>query len=331
MKRKLYLALCAVSISHILPAQSGFYVGNDAALDIKANTAFHISGLVLQPGNDYRISNTEMLSNNTVAHYTVQNYVSGATTFSNNIPPFTGIMGYYYADTDLNGIDESVLGIKIHNGNYWQTLPTGSRNNLTNIVLSDAVSNLVIREIVLADQFVTLPLVWGPVQAIRYNNDVRVSWSTRSEQAVAHFQVERSLDGRQWLPEGDAVEARNLAGEQSYQATDDNAPSQRLYYRIRQQDFDGRYTYSAVVAVAAIGESLSVNVFPNPTVSNFRVTGIDPLSIHKVEVFDTRGALLLNWTKARAEYDIRALANGVYHIRVHLRNGETQNKQLIKK
>lgn len=331
MKQKFCTAICALSLWHITSAQSEFFVGNNAPFDIKENTTVYLNGLILQPGNSYSIANTEMYISNSVTHYTVQNYVSGAVTFSNNIPPFSGVLGYHYSDDNLNGITESALAIKIHNGYYWQSIPTASRNEASNMILSNYVSNLNFREMVLADQFVALPLIWGPVQAIRNNNDISVNWSTRSEQAVSHFQVERSADGRQWLAVGNVVDARNIGGEQNYSAVDRGAPAHRLYYRIRQQDFDGRITYSAVVTAAAIGESLSINVFPNPASGSFRLTGVDVLNIQKVEVFDTRGALVLSFSKAQNEYDIRSVASGVYHVRIQTRNGDTQNQQLIKK
>ena len=331
MKRKLQLLLCALAATQLVSAQSEFYVGNDASLNIKANTYLYAAGLLLLPTADYRFSNTELLKSGTVSNYTVQNYVTGATSFSGNLQPFSGWVGYYYSDDNLNGISETALGIKVHNGSYWQNLFTAARNAGSNLVQAAPVSNLRIRELVLADEFVTLPLVWGPVQALRQNDEVRVSWSTRSEQAVSHFQVERSLDGRQWLPAGDAVNANNLSVEQDYRVTDDKAPAQRLYYRIRQQDFDGRFSYSAVVAVAAPGENLFVSVSPNPAPGSFRVLGVDPSTIGKIEIFDTRGAAVMSWSKTQTSYDIRTLVSGVYHVRVHLRTGEIQNTQLIKK
>src|SRR5690606_4779161 len=144
-------------------------------------------------------------------------------------------------------------------------------------------------------------------------------------------QVERSNDGRQWLPVGNAIDARNIGGEQSYSTIDQDAPAHRLYYRIRQHDVDGRSSYSAVVTAAAVGESLSINVFPNPASGSFRITGVDVLNIQKVELLDSRGAVAISFSKAQAEYDIRSIAAGVYHVRIHTRSGDTQNQQLIKK
>lgn len=331
MKKKLSLALCALSACILSSAQSGIYVGPNAALDIRQNTIFYAGGLVLQPASDYKISNTEMLISNDVANYTLQTYVSGVRRFSNPTPLFTGIVGYYYSDADLNGIPESNLGIKVHNGNYWQSVTTASRDIINNLVISSSVSNLALREIVLADEFVTLPVVWGPVQAIRNADAVRLNWSTRSESAVSHFQAERSLDGRTWLPVGTQVNARNQSGEQFYQTNDEQAPAQRLYYRIRQHDLDGRINYSGVVAVAAIGESIALQVFPNPTANSFRITGINPSQIQGIELYDARGAKIQGWTRLQAEYDIQHLASGVYHVRIQLQDGSTENKQIIKK
>lgn len=328
--KKIYLTACAFCICYILPAQTAFSVGS-SSMEIKPGTAIFINGLIMQPDNTYLISSSQFTNSSDASHYTTQNYVSGTISFNNALPAFSGIIGYYYSDANLNGIAEDQLGIKVHTGQYWRSLSTASRNDVENYVLSNPVSSLVFSELVLADQLVSLPVVWGSVHAVRNNNDVRISWSTRTEQAVSHFQVERSADGRRWSTSGAAVPARNISGEQSYAVTDANVPSHRLYYRIRQEDTDGKFSYSAIISVAAAGESLSATVYPNPVASSFRLTGINVLNIQKVEILDTRGALVESWNKGQSEYDVRQLASGVYHIRIHFINGETQNKQLIKK
>lgn len=330
MKQKFYTILCALLSATAMKAQTELFVGAESALDIKANTIFSAGGLTLQPSIDYRFSNTEMVKANEASNYTTQTYVSGVARFT-NIAPFSGIVRIQYSADGLNGIPENVLGIKTHTGQLWKSLPTLLRDQTMKMVTSEPVSDLYFFEIVLADEMLSLPLAWGRVEGLRINEAVRVSWSTRSEEAVSHFQIERSTDSRNWVPVGNRVEARNQSGEQHYQGLDLNAPSGRIFYRVRQYDLDGRSTYSAIVAVAGIGEALEIQVFPNPSIRDFRIVGVGASSILTVDLYDTRGARLKSWTGGLTEYDIQSLASGVYHVRIQLRNGEIFNKQIIKK
>ncbi|MGX5852124.1 choice-of-anchor Q domain-containing protein [Dyadobacter jiangsuensis] len=106
-----------------------------------------------------------------------------------------------------------------------------------------------------------LPVSWISLSARRNDaSQVVLDWRV-DERAVSHYQVERSLNARNFVPAG-TLTARG-DGTTEYTFTDPTPVLQRAYYRIRQTDLDGSYSYSRVLSIAGI-EEIGLTAFPNP-------------------------------------------------------------------
>lgn len=106
-----------------------------------------------------------------------------------------------------------------------------------------------------------LPVSWISLSARRNDaSQVVLDWRV-DERAVSHYQVERSLNARNFVPAG-TLTARG-DGTTEYTFTDPTPVLQRAYYRIRQTDRDGSYSYSRVLSIAGI-EEIGLTAFPNP-------------------------------------------------------------------
>ena len=328
--RKLYTLLCSSIIVSYLPAQTVLKVQPGTDLFLKAGTIFHAGGLVLNPDTDYSLSDNELTVESSVGHYTINNYASRVLNWQQLTPAFSGVIRFYYSDDVLNGIAESSLALNTYNGSYWQYLTTAYRNSTENYVETNAVSAVSFSEFALSDELHTLPLQWGPVLAQRSDQGVEVRWTTRQEQQVFHFVVERSSDNRQWLAVSESIAARNQPDEQEYQFADRSAPIQRIYYRIRQHDLNGTFRYSPVATVGTgTGNSL-LAVYPNPSVDGFRLLSSDPGQVLRIDLIDAAGARVKSWTKSETWYSLSTVAAGRYHLRVELKNSETKHLSLIK-
>lgn len=100
------------------------------------------------------------------------------------------------------------------------------------------------------------------------NRTVRLDWKTASEFNNAYFEVQRSLDGQQFTVLSQ-VQGRGTSGQASSYSFTDAAPGDAAtcYYRLRQVDLDGSFSFSPVrTVVLAAGDSLvQLAVAPNPT------------------------------------------------------------------
>jgi hypothetical protein len=78
---------------------------------------------------------------------------------------------------------------------------------------------------------------------------VQLLWQTQQEFNNAGFEVQRSADGSRFEPLS-FVTGKNFPGENKYVFTDSKAGYLSWYYRLKQVDEGGRFTYSSVVPVA---------------------------------------------------------------------------------
>ena len=152
---------------------------------------------------------------------------------------------------------------------------------------------------------------------------VRLAWATASEKNSARFEVERSPDGHRFGRVATLAGAGSSSTPHAYRLTDANLPAApTLYYRLRQVDTVGSFSYSPVRTVARVVGGGSLTIFPNPARSTATLTGATGNA--PVQVVDALGRL-----KATATTDASGraslipaggLAPGTYVVRVGARS-----------
>lgn len=125
----------------------------------------------------------------------------------------------------------------------------------------------------------TLPVEFVEFTAtLSDNKSVILKWKTATEQNNDFFSVEKSTNGFSFSEIGKIKGAGNSSSEKSYEFSDENAFKGVSYYRIKQNDFDGKFDYSEVVAVSYTVRpdgSCILKVFPNPCPGKCNVTLTD--------------------------------------------------------
>lgn len=147
---------------------------------------------------------------------------------------------------------------------------------------------------------------------------VRLAWTTASEKNSQSFDVERSTDGTGFVRIGTVAAAGSSSSARSYGLTDAALPAAAtLYYRLRQADTDGKFSYSVVRTVARPASTGALAVFPNPSRNVATLTGAAPATL--VRVFDAAGhAVFSTTTDAQGRAAVlppTGLAAGVYIVR----------------
>ncbi|MBS1583669.1 MAG: hypothetical protein JST66_15830 [Bacteroidetes bacterium] len=151
---------------------------------------------------------------------------------------------------------------------------------------------------------------------------VRLDWATASEHDNDRFTVERSTDVTTWSPILEVPGAGNSTSVLAYSAQDEAAPAGDLYYRLRQTDTDGTTTVSDIRYVGPGGMAgADLLLYPNPASGSFQVgtrTRVDgPMTL---TLLDGAGRTVaerrLDPQSAPASFDVAALPEGLYHLRV---------------
>ncbi|MBX3242386.1 MAG: T9SS type A sorting domain-containing protein [Chitinophagaceae bacterium] len=331
-KRLPGLVLVLAVLTQSSTGQTIISISSGTDLYISPGTTFTPGGLSLIPSSGFTISGLDIERSTTVANTLPTVYVSDVYRFSNSSNPFDGIIRFAYSDAALNGLDESTLAVAVYDDSEWQKEVIASYDVTDNYVITAPVAGRILNELTLTDAFATLPLHWGTVSAMRRENQFIVEWETSQEQDVSHFTVERSSDARDWITALASVPARNMPSVQRYSVTDTVYTPHRVYYRIRQHDLNGRYSYSAVATVAARKGERQVLVYPNPVGHSFSVRSMQTAGngIRLLQLFDARGGLVRTWTVPMPEYDISNLPAAVYYLHVQTTDNQVSNFRIIK-
>jgi len=122
-------------------------------------------------------------------------------------------------------------------------------------------------------QVISCPITALPIEMVSYTatkieQGILLNWATDMERNDDYFTVERSTNGIEWSPIAQVKAAGNSTKLDSYSYTDEEIINEHQYYRIKQTDFDGKYTYSKVLAVDNSESSIETNVYPNPAIGS---------------------------------------------------------------
>lgn len=86
------------------------------------------------------------------------------------------------------------------------------------------------------------------------NASVQLDWATASEVNNSYFEVERSTNGKEFTSINNQSGAGNSSSLRNYSFTDEAPLSGVSYYRLKQVDFDGKFTYSNLITVTIKNE-----------------------------------------------------------------------------
>lgn len=159
-----------------------------------------------------------------------------------------------------------------------------------------------------------LPLKFVHFTAAKVDEKVVLSWKTADELNTSHFEIERSTDGVLFEKIA-SMPAANSNGLHNYQQADHQPQKGINYYRIKQVDKDGRFTYSAVIRISFNNNESLLSVYPNPA-SQFVLLDFAALQQKvQVKIFDMQGRLILSEQKTDTQLlkiNIEKLAAGKY-------------------
>lgn len=172
----------------------------------------------------------------------------------------------------------------------------------------------------------TLPVELMAFRGTATGGGNQLTWQTASERNNAGFQLEYSpttASGFAWQPVGFVAGRGTTLERQTYSYFHELPAGVGAYYRLKQVDTDGKFTYSQVIYLKG-GESNSLMAYPNPGNGLFTVVGLNTET--PVDVFSQTGQLVTA-PFTNNQLDLRASPAGVYILAIP---GQGRNLKLIK-
>ena len=166
----------------------------------------------------------------------------------------------------------------------WKTLSLHSQTNTT-ITFNNQNANLASTDVVGTIRLIrsgqavarcttqqTLPVDLVSFEAEREGDNIKLNWSTASEESNDYFEIQKSYDGEVFTPIGYVDGAGNSNAVLDYSYTD--SETNKAYYRLKQLDYDGEFEYSdIVVAKGNRREVMSVRYFTLAGVETLKERG----------------------------------------------------------
>lgn len=207
-------------------------------------------------------------------------------------------------------------------------------NGTYNVILSyhDALGNPsgfdTVTEVTV-DTSSVLPISLMDFTAGYMDHQVLLNWQTASEMNNAYFVVERSLDGNLFDSLAKVSGAGNSSTIKVYSYTDglQKTSAALLYYRLKQVDLDGHFTFSQIVSVDLNnpGEAALLTLMPNPSNGHFRISlGTTPLNPVWLSVYNSASGQLIMQQQIRSvisDIDMTGKAKGIYLVRLLYADG----------
>ncbi len=182
-----------------------------------------------------------------------------------------------------------------------------------------------------------------PVELIDFNvqevqGEVLLNWVTASEENNAFYSVERSLDGVNYEVLSNLDGAGTTSEIQNYQYWDTNPQIGFNFYRIKQTDIDGSFSYSPVKSALVEDKTkLRLSVSPNPVSNN------EVLKVNWQLPQNTRGQILylidihgrvivkqaLSTNDREKEIPIDQLQKGLYILRIRTEGSRSIAQKVI--
>ncbi|OFX16748.1 MAG: hypothetical protein A2033_18310 [Bacteroidetes bacterium GWA2_31_9] len=238
------------------------------------------------------------------------------------------------AGDELSGFTRTACFVS-HYSSSWDSPATASAGGGSPYTLSRTGLNSFSPHAVLSD--VILPIELLTFNAVRDGKYVNVNWTTVSERNNDFFTIEHSKDANVFEFVTNYPGAGNSNDDLNYGIIDYRPFSTRSYYRLKQTDYDGKYSYSNIVAVDGVqnGDNFIIDVYQNENVIQVNIDN-NPETKYYVEIMDMLGKIIFKEEyhsiadKIIIDIDCRKYPLGIYNISIFNETSVKTQKIIVK-
>ncbi|MBE9461416.1 T9SS type A sorting domain-containing protein [Dyadobacter subterraneus] len=172
-----------------------------------------------------------------------------------------------------------------------------------------------------------LPVTLVNFAANKEGKLANLKWSTTMETNSDRFEIEHSLNGKNWNKIGTVTSNGESSSLKSYSFTDKNPADGENLYRLRMVDRDATFAYSRIISLAFDSLNADMSVYPNPATDKIILR--DFSNITKVLISDMNGRTVLQSDKtASGEINVKNLPTGTYAVKIIRSDGGISTQKL---
>jgi hypothetical protein len=203
-----------------------------------------------------------------------------------------------------------------------------------NLSYASGIMGLILRY----DDTSYVPVELINFSAVYITNKIHLHWITATETNNYGVEILRSENREIWTNIG-FIKGQGTTTERNYYSfIDERIYGNKIFYKLKQIDFDGGFNFSEIITVELPLKNFSLSQnYPNPTnpITNISFT-IPQRSFVRINLYSVNGELvkqLIEEEKEKGIYklqiDLSSLPSGVYFYRMITNSGYQSTKKLI--
>lgn len=173
---------------------------------------------------------------------------------------------------------------------------------------------------------ISLPVSWLYTQTEMEGEDVLINWATASEKNNWKFDIEKSVNQKEWNTIGEVKGMGNSSMINKYSFRDEKGANGEVYYRVKQTDFNGEYSYSDMMSIKGNTESTEPTVSYNEDKLGYVVHAN---GLKSIQVINMNGETKYAASGNEAGNAIPTLAAGIYLVQIQTATNTYYQKVLM--
>lgn len=177
---------------------------------------------------------------------------------------------------------------------------------------------------------VAMPL---PVKLISFevnkeNTLANLTWSTSEETNSERFDIEHSINGKEWRFVGTLAANGDTRMKNTYRFSHDKPSQGENYYRLKMVDRDFTFAYGPIRSVGFA--EMTLEIYPNPVAEVLTVSSKHWSEIANVQLINTNGTTVYNSGSMLSDkIDVKSLQNGIYLVKVTTVAGVSSFRKIL--
>ena len=173
-----------------------------------------------------------------------------------------------------------------------------------------------------------LPVTLASFSVSKVENQAFLQWTTSAETNTSHFEIQKSLNAKDWTTIGTREAAKESNAVLHYTHWDSRLVDGNIYYRLKMVDQDGTFAYSSIRNL--LGENgAELVAFPNPVTEKIFIKTTGSNQIAAVEIRNTAGQLVHETAQIDGEgISVSKLVPGTYIIQIRNADGTSVARKI---
>lgn len=173
-----------------------------------------------------------------------------------------------------------------------------------------------------------LPVTLSSFKARKDGETAQLEWTTSLERNTSHFQIERSIDTKNW----ESIGSRTAIGESvhlnKYEFTDYRPSSGVNYYRLKMVDKDGTYVHSRAQSIL-FGNSPALMIYPNPASDRVYISGLIVGTVSYIKLGNISGnTLYYRENETETSLSVKEVPTGMYYLQIGMKDGSVYTRKI---